>query len=125
MFLPFIFIIVNLAILASVILLPISTLSIAVTFPIMVVTVIVSFEFSNAMKIFFTNSLFANVVPLFPLTISGNSATTLLPNIGYYEVLFFFLYIIMIAAKAKMGGGGGGGTYGGGGPNYGGTIGFG
>ena len=97
-YIPWIFIIVSIAILASVAFLPVNAVTIAITFVLMLITVFVSFIFSNTTHLFFANPIWANVAPLYP------STEALFANLGEYEVGFFFLYIIMIAARSKISG---------------------
>lgn len=99
-YLPFIFIMVNLAIIASILVLPLNSLTIPLTFAIMIITVIVSFIFSNSISAFFTNQIFSTVVPYFGQVIQINA------NLGLYEIIFIFIYMIILAARIKLSGGG-------------------
>ena len=97
-YIVFFFYLISIAILASVVLLPSSPMSIAITFIVMIISVLVSLELSNAIRSIFTQAILANAVLLFPNTIS------LFANFPEYEPLFFFIYLILIAAKSKLGG---------------------
>jgi hypothetical protein len=102
----FIFILVNLAIIASCAFLPnVSPMAIAIGFLTMIVVVIVSFILSNALNTFFGANILANAVAKLP------NVRILWANIGEMEILFSLIYLIAVAARSR--GGGGTGGYGG------------
>jgi len=96
----FIFILVNLAILASVAFLPnVSPMALAIGFLTLVIVVIISFILSNSINVFFNVPLLGNAVAKIP------NVRGLWANIGEYEILFGLIYLIIIAARSRGAGG--------------------
>jgi uncharacterized membrane protein YkgB len=101
---PLIFIIVNIGIIAGVILVETSYLSLAIAFVLQIVTVFVAIILSNSLQPLFTSNVFATVAPHFPQTIG------LYAQLPAYEIAFTLIFILVIAAKVRGIGGGLGGS---------------
>lgn len=101
----FMFILINLAIIASIAFLPApSPMAIAIGFIMLIILGIVSMILSNAINVFFNVPLLANAVAKLPQT------RELWATVTEYEILFSFIYLIVVAARSR----GGGGNYSGG-----------
>ena len=97
-YLPWLFYIINIAVLASVIFIPGSMLVYAIQIIIGSITVFISFILSNDALVIFRQPIFANTVVAFP------NILLLWRNLPIYEIFFFVILLILIAAKARISG---------------------
>ena len=95
-YIPWLFILINLAIIASAVLLFSNFLAYAIGFLVMIITDFISIILSNEARNIFLNPLFGNVIQLYP------HIQSMFQQLPIYEIVFTFIYLIIIAAKSRI-----------------------